>query len=1125
VAKADQAAAEAEVAEAQAELEVAQGLAQDEVDNYAKAKEDAIEAAVADALEANEPEPAPEDVPVPDEEPMQAAMAETAATADKAQQAVDEKNQTVADKMKVVEERTEALRRATVVASCSHETARLGREAMALLRSGAQVTDEVYAQLVTTEICLCDSVEKGWVLADFPETANQAKELEKCLIGYDENTHVPVPQDRAAFTLPITPLPEGTIVREDIGMVMQADAKIPSGIKLFIHLDEDKEVLLQRNLGRRHDPVTARQLAQGAEVGAEQGELSSVHEYHLLDASPPEDVVCKDRLVGVEVSDITPDDGRKPTVDMAARVAAHAHAQPELFEFLDRFGTVRAVPCGGAAADEVFEAIDSHVEALDSARREKEAKAKAEVEAEAARIKAEEDAKEGEMKEAEDKVTAAETMLAEVLAQVEEWTQKLESDELPAGTEERAEAEAELTQSEAECTAGEEAIEEAKEAVQAIQEARAAEETAATEAAEAAKPPADAPPAVAKILSQTWATAEWQYTGLGSGHVHEPTQAEKEQAAAAASIQSRFRGNMVRNGVEEEPVPEAEEPVDDGSDAAAASIQARFRGNQTRQGKVIVYMEPSFASGGASSMVDPADPAPASGAEVLLSGSIQDMSARLHRERAMMHEHFRQQTVAFADFIRRPDDKQAELQRFQDSFNSIEQDMRFDDRTKAELHRRVDELALKLWEMVEAREEEALAELQQIRCDGWVPDHVKAITQIYEHSAQLEVDHAETVKKLLSDRAFAAEDKGAGKLPNLLPVEEEVGKKKKDEEAAPPPTPFLTPDVSDIYESDEVKLAREEAEAAAGGKKKGKEKKGGDEGEFEPDPADQYPSLSICLNKALQLAGTSALAAVVGEEAVDDGAKGGKKKKGGEEDEPPKPKSALMLETIELEAKQNEILGQRLERTRLVARTTLDGVRIFGAEVLERMRQAVDARVKSEASCISAVVAVAKQAVEEEVTLPFDLRVTPEEVYRFPVLVELEQDTDLILDKGLRLIPEDPPTPPPVVETLDDIKFSKDQIAMLQDQLLQNAFTMSGLRDPATACMTVSAFVDSMMRFASDDVMLPAKFQELPRHAFLAIALGCDPEDTGAFDAMVFASMVEADAQGVLDQALASLSA
>jgi adenylate kinase family enzyme len=982
VAKADQTAAEEEVRAAQAELAEAQQLAQDEVDNYAKVKEDAIEAAVTDALEANEPEPTPEDVPVPDEEPMQAAIAETQATADAAQQVVDGKLQTVADKMKVVEERTEALRRANVVASCSHETARLGKEAMALLRSGAAVTDVVYAQLATKEICLCDSTEKGWVLSDFPETAKQAKELEKCLIGYDETAHVPVPQDRAAFTLPTTPLPEGILVREDIGKVMAADAKIPSGIKLFIHLDEDKELLLQRNLGRRHDPVTARQLAQGAEVGAEQGALSTVHEYHLLDSVPPEEVVCKDRLIGVEVSDITPDDARKPTVDMSARIAAHGHAKPELLEFLDRFGSLRSVPCGGAPTEDVFEALNAHVEEMDSLRREKEAKAKAAAEAEAARIKAEADAKAGEMKEVEHQVTSAEAHLAEVEARVEDWSQKVEGEEaLAAGTEERAEAEAELTAAEAEAAAGEEAIEEAKAALNAHVEKIAAEEVAAAEAIEAAKPPADAPPVVAKILAQTWATAEWQYTGVGTGHSHKPTQAEQEQAAAAASIQARFRGNMTRNATQdqEEPVPDPEETADDGSDAAAASIQARFRGNQTRQGKVIVYMEPSFAAAGASSMVDPADPDPATAESACVPGSVQDMTARLHRERAMMHEHFRQQTAAFAEFIRRPDDKQAELQMFQDSFNSIEQDMRFDDRTKAELHRRCDELALKLWEMVEAREEEALAELQQIRCDGWVPDHVKTIGQIYEHLAQLEVDHAETIKKLLADRAFAAEENGAGKLPNLLPVEEEGGKKKKEEDAAPVLLPYLTTDVSEIYETEEARLAREEADAGAG-KKKGKDKKGADDGEFEPDPSDQYPSLAICLHKATQVASTTALV-VIGDDVADDGGKG-KKKKGGEEEEAPKPKSAIMIETEELEAKQNEILSQRLERLRLVAKSTLDGVRIFGAEVVERMRQAVDARVKSEASCISAIVAVAKQAIEEEVTLPFDLRVTPEEVYR-----------------------------------------------------------------------------------------------------------------------------------------------
>jgi hypothetical protein len=70
--------------------------------------------------------------------------------------------------------------------------------------------------------------------------------------------------------------------------------------------------------------------------------------------------------------------------------------------------------------------------------------------------------------------------------------------------------------------------------------------------------------------------------------------------------------------------------------------------------------------------------------------------------------------------------------------------------------------------------------------------------------------------------------------------------------------------------------------------------------------------------------------------------------------------------------------------------------------------------------------------------------------------------------------------------------------------------------------MTVDSFVDAMLRFASDDVMLPVAFQVLTRQAFLTIALSCDPEDTGAFDAMEFALMVAGDAQAVLGQALAA---
>merc|ERR1719231_1676304 len=171
-----------------------------------------------------------------------------------------------------------------------------------------------------------------------------------------------------------------------------------------------------------------------------------------------------------------------------------------------------------------------------------------------------------------------------------------------------------------------------------------------------------------------------------------------------------------------------------------------------------------------------------------------------------------------------------------------------------------------------------------------------------------------------------------------------------------------------------------------------------------------------------------------------------KKKKGkGDEDEGAevKPTTERELEGEALEKAQNRILDQRLDRLNLVARSTLDSLRIFATDVHERMGAAVDARVKSEASCISAIVAVAKQAIEEEVTLPFDLRVTPEEVYRFPVLVELDQDTDLILDKGLRLIPEEPPPAPSVVEPLDEVQFSPNQLQGMSDKLLQHAHAVS----------------------------------------------------------------------------------
>lgn len=56
--------------------------------------------------------------------------------------------------------------------------------------------------------------------------------------------------------------------------------------------------------------------------------------------------------------------------------------------------------------------------------------------------------------------------------------------------------------------------------------------------------------------------------------------------------------------------------------------------------------------------------------------------------------------LAFQSFLRRPDEKQCVLSSFQQAFNSLETDLRYDDDAKAELLLRNEELRDALWRIV-----------------------------------------------------------------------------------------------------------------------------------------------------------------------------------------------------------------------------------------------------------------------------------------------------------------------------------------------------------------------------------------------------------------------------------------
>lgn len=70
-----------------------------------------------------------------------------------------------------------------------------------------------------------------------------------------------------------------------------------------------------------------------------------------------------------------------------------------------------------------------------------------------------------------------------------------------------------------------------------------------------------------------------------------------------------------------------------------------------------------------------------------------------------MTGYIRDLRLTFQSFLKRPDDKQSVVTAFQQAFNGVELDMRFEDETKAELLLRAEELRDALWRIVSSSQQ------------------------------------------------------------------------------------------------------------------------------------------------------------------------------------------------------------------------------------------------------------------------------------------------------------------------------------------------------------------------------------------------------------------------------------
>ncbi|NXJ69544.1 SPEF2 protein, partial [Rostratula benghalensis] len=115
----------------------------------------------------------------------------------------------------------------------------------------------------------------------------------------------------------------------------------------------------------------------------------------------------------------------------------------------------------------------------------------------------------------------------------------------------------------------------------------------------------------------------------------------------------------------------------------------------------------------------------------------------------------------FQDYLKLPDLKQEFVSQWQSDFNSVADDLREDDETKAELHQRVTDLRDLLWDICDNRREEAEQERTDIMNDGWLQDHRGIAMNHFFSLMQVEVDRFQDTKKLLHDYYRAME----GKIP------------------------------------------------------------------------------------------------------------------------------------------------------------------------------------------------------------------------------------------------------------------------------------------------------------------------------------------------------------------------
>uniref|UniRef100_A0A8D2ZVW4 Calponin-homology (CH) domain-containing protein n=1 Tax=Scophthalmus maximus TaxID=52904 RepID=A0A8D2ZVW4_SCOMX len=111
----------------------------------------------------------------------------------------------------------------------------------------------------------------------------------------------------------------------------------------------------------------------------------------------------------------------------------------------------------------------------------------------------------------------------------------------------------------------------------------------------------------------------------------------------------------------------------------------------------------------------------------------------------------------FKLYLGRPDMRQELVTQWQKDFNSISDDMRDDEDTKAELHLRLDELRERLWDISDKRKEQDEQERTSVMTNGWLEEHSVILVNHHSILTQVELDRFQGTVNILRVYYFSME--------------------------------------------------------------------------------------------------------------------------------------------------------------------------------------------------------------------------------------------------------------------------------------------------------------------------------------------------------------------------------